>query len=131
METNLYFNGTNFSAGSAQYFAAQGSTTSWTYNNANLSFTTDHRYDVTAQATDIAGNIGATTRRFVYDISKPTSTVTSPATGYDTNWVTVSGTANDTVGSPANPAGISTSAVQLAVKQTDNNWWNGTNFRRD
>src|SRR5205823_2023050 len=119
-----YFNGTTFTTGGPSFLPAQGSTTSWTYNNASLSFTNDHRYDFIAKVTDVAGNSSSTTYRFVYDITKPTSSVTSPVGGFNTSWSSVSGTASDRVSTPANPAGISASSVQLAIKDLSANWWN-------
>src|SRR6185437_16075696 len=73
-----YFDGSGFNSGSAVLLPAQGTVGNWTYNNSSLSFTNDHRYDVTAKATDNAGNSATATNRFTYDLSKPTSTISTP-----------------------------------------------------
>src|SRR5439155_19301162 len=65
---------------------------------------------------------------FVYDVQKPTSSITSPAPGYITSWTSVSGLANDQIGSPANPAGIYSSSVTVAIQKVGSNWWNGASF---
>src|SRR5262249_18953533 len=65
----------------------------------------------------------------IYDLSKPTSTVTSPNGSYFKSLVSVSGSATDNLGNIYNnPSMISTSGVQLAMKSVSSNWWNGTNF---
>ena len=93
--------------------------------NANLNFTGDRQYDVTARATDNASNTSSTTVRFTYDVQIPTSAITSPVGGFNTGWTTVSGNTNDPL---TNPSGVPPAGVQLAVKDTSNNWWNGANF---
>ena len=97
VETGFTFNGSTYAAGST-FLAAQGSPANWTYNNAALFFLTDHRYDVTAQATDNAGNVATLTNRFIYDVAKPTTTVTSPSGIYITALPAIAGSATDNLG---------------------------------
>ena len=67
--------------------------TSWTYPMSGTSLSDGHAYQVQARATDAVGNVsawlpsgtGLSGYYFVYDISAPTSTVTSPATDLTTN----------------------------------------------
>src|SRR6185437_1448383 len=121
---NKYFNGTIFTTGGPYYLSAQGTPGSWTYNNANLSFLNDHRYNVTAAATDFALNVSSSTSQFVYDVQAPTSSVVSPAPGYVTSWTLITGSATDHV------SGVPATGVQVAVKSLfgAGGWWNGTNF---
>src|SRR6185312_5654847 len=100
-----YFDGSGFNSGSAVLLPAQGTVGNWTYNNSSLSFTNDHRYDVTAKATDNAGNSATATNRFTYDLSKPTSTISTPQAPYMTSLTSIAGTATDNLGSVfTNPA---------------------------
>ena len=106
---------------------AQGTPNNWTFNNANLFFVNDHRYDITATATDNAGNKNSTTNRFVYDVAKPTSTISTPIAPYFVSLSNISGNATDNPGgiTYSNPSKISTSSVQVAVKLVGGSWWNG------
>src|SRR5262249_21120660 len=76
-----YFNGTTFAGGGPYFKGAQGSTSSWTYNNANISLTNDHYYLLIASATDFGGNISSTSVFFYYDVNLPTTTITYPYNG--------------------------------------------------
>src|SRR6185436_5509854 len=82
----------------------------------------------TATGTDNAGNSASANATFVYDLQKPTSTVTSPATLYITTWTTISGRANDQINGPTNPAGLAATGVAVGIKQVGGNWWNGVGF---
>src|SRR5262249_25154043 len=107
---------------------AGGTPANWTYNASGLFFMNDHRYDVAVKATDNAGNFVTVTNRFVYDVNKPTSTIIGPSGLYFTNLNISSGSATDNLGSAFNnPAGLSTSSVQFAVRQVGANWWSGSN----
>ena len=123
-----YYNGNSWVT-SVVSFPAQGTVNVWTYNSATLTFVNDHQYQLTAAATDNAGNTGSINANFVYDVQAPTSTITSPVPPYMTALNTITGTANDNPGGAlTNPSGISTSAISVAIKQIGFNWWNGTNF---
>ncbi|MDR3663263.1 MAG: Ig-like domain-containing protein, partial [Mycobacterium sp.] len=63
--TNEWWNGSSFAASSADYISTTG-TTSWSYGLAASSLTTSDTYNVTAQATDAAGNVGSATSAFTY-----------------------------------------------------------------
>ena len=121
-----YFTGSTYTGGGPFFLAAQGTVSNWTFNNAALSFINDHRYDVTAKATDAAGNSTTVTHRFVYDVIKPTSTITLPSGSYFTALPNVNGSATDNPGGSTynNAAGISTFGVQLAVRKVGGSWWN-------
>src|SRR5262249_45567959 len=87
-------------------------------------------YQLTATATDNANNPTSTSLTFVYDTQKTSSSVTSPAGGsYVTSLTSLSGKANDQIGSPTNPSGIAAGGVSVAIEQLTGNgsWWNGTN----
>src|SRR5207249_4846368 len=49
---NYLTSGGTFGSGSLVKLGAQGSTTSWNYNNAALTLTNDHQYTVSAYALD-------------------------------------------------------------------------------
>ena len=117
-----YFNGASF-VGGVSTVAAQGAVNAWTYNNASLVLTHDHRYTLVAKALDNAGNTGtSSTVQFVYDVKARTSAVTSPTAGFTNNWTAISGTAADNVG--VHPSGIPTTGVQVAVESLANSkWW--------
>ena len=121
-----WFNGSTYTAGGPFFLPAQGTPTNWTFNNVSLFFKNDHRYDVTAKAVDNAGNSNTTTNRFVYDVIPPTSTIAVPAIPYFTSLPTISGSVTDNPGGITynNPAGVSTSGVQMAVRKVGSNWWN-------
>ena len=75
-----YFNGTTWTTSGGPFpLAAQGTVSNWTFNNANFVFVTDHRYNVTATATDAANNATPVTHQFIYDVSKPASSFTTPS----------------------------------------------------
>ena len=113
-----YYNGSSWQNGSAS-FAAQNSVANWTYNNSALSFVNDHQYQLTATALDSSGVSGNTSFTFVYDVQAPTSTITAPAPGYFTAapLATISGKANDKIGSPNHPSGLAATAVSVAIQQ--------------
>ena len=127
-----YFNGTTF-VGSVSTVAAQGAVNAWTYNNANVAFTGDHRYTFIAKALDNAGNSGtSSTIQFYYDIQAPTTTITSPASGFTHTWASISGTASDKVGAPTYPSGVVSTGVQVAVESlASSKWWSGTDLAFD
>src|SRR5439155_10400425 len=111
-------------------FPAQGPVATWSYNNVALTFVNDHQYQLTATATDNSQVSGSANFTFVYDVQKPTTSVTSPAPGFFTAapLTTISGKANDQIGSPASPSGISASSVSVAIQQMGGSWWNGASF---
>ena len=122
-----YYNGSSWQNGSAS-FAAQNSVANWTYNNSALSFVNDHQYQLTATALDSSGVSGNTSFTFVYDVQAPTSTITAPAPGYFTAapLATISGKANDKIGSPNHPSGLAATAVSVAIQQVGGSWWDGS-----
>ena len=95
-----WFNGSGstYAVSGPFFLPAQGTVNNWTFNNASLFFKNDHRYDVTAKATDNAGNFNTVTNRFVYDIVPPTSTIAVPAIPYFTTLPTISGSVTDNLG---------------------------------
>src|ERR1019366_9314376 len=124
-----YYNGLSWVSGGTS-FPAQGTVANWSFNNASLSFVNDHQYQLTAVATDNSAVTATTNFTFVYDVQKPTSSITSPLPGYltTTPLTTISGKANDQIGSPTNPSGIFASSVAVAIQQVGGNWWNGASF---
>ena len=81
---------------------------------------------VKARTADQSGKTNITSYiTFYYDLTKPTSTVTSPANGsYIGTLADITGTALD---SPPNASGVS--GVQIAMRRgTDNKWWNGADW---
>ena len=124
-----YFNGNTYAGGGPFYLPAQGTVNLWTFNNANLYFVNDHRYDISAKATDIAGNSAMATHQIFYDVKPATSVITTPAPPYMNGLATIAGTATDNPGNIyTNPSKLSTGAVSIAIKQTGSNWWNGSDF---
>src|SRR5207302_9604703 len=113
-----YFNGSAWQNGSTS-FAAQGTVGSWSFNSASLSFVNDRQYQLTATATDNSQVANAASSIFVYDVQKPTSSITSPAPGYVTAnpLTTLSGKANDQINNPTFPSGLASTAVGLAIQQ--------------
>src|SRR6185436_7751781 len=84
-------------------------------------------YQLTALATDRAGNPNTAIAQFVFDTAKPTSTITSPANGaFLKTWISISGKTNDAAA--AHPAGVPTNGVGVAVKEIGTGWWNGSDF---
>src|SRR5439155_20730293 len=124
-----YYNGISWVSGAAS-FPAQGTVNHWSFNIAALTFVNDHQYQLTATATDNSGKSGSANSTFVYDVQKPTSSITSPVPPYMTALNTITGSATDNPGgiTYTYPSNISTSAVTIAVKQIGSNWWNGSNF---
>jgi hypothetical protein len=126
-----YFTGSAWQNGSTS-FPAQGTVSNWNFNSSALSLVNDHQYQLTASALDNSGKTGSATFSFVYDVQKPTSTVASPVPGYFTAapLATISGKANDQVGNPANPSGLASNAVSIAVESLAGAgaWWNGATF---
>src|SRR5205823_3092855 len=122
-----YYTGTAWQNG-ATTFPAQGPVTPWTFANAGLIFVNDRQYRLTATARDSAGNTTPASVAFVYDIQKPTSSVTSPNTVFISTWTSISGKASDQPGSPLHPSGIAATGVSVAVQVFGGNWWDGASF---
>ena len=112
------------------FLPAQGNTGNWTFNNASLFFKNDHRYDITAKATDNAGNSNTITNRFCLrcrgtDIDHDAV----PAIPYfhvaarrfqDPSRITRAEAFT------AIPRASRHPACKVAVKLVGGNWWNGT-----
>jgi DUF2075 family protein len=115
---NRYWNGTIWTA-AVSWDAAAG-TTAWTYNMPGL--TSGRRYEVTAKATDNAGNSATHgPYTFDYDDVEPTVTITTPdlATEYYQTMNTFIGTAND------DASGVAKVEVKLQ-RIGDGKWWDNT-----
>jgi len=100
-----YFNGSTYAAGGPFFLGAQGSVNNWTYNNASMFFLNDHRYDITAKATDNSGISASVTNRFVYDVKAATAIVSTPTPLYFTSLPTISGSVTDNPGNIYNKPG--------------------------
>ena len=124
-----YYNGSSWVTG-ATTFPAQGTAGSWTFNNAALTFVNDHKYQLTATATDNSHLSAAASFTFVYDVVPPTSTISSPASPYMTALNIVNGIVTDNPNGTTfnDAAGVSTSGVTVAVQLIGGKWWNGTDF---
>jgi hypothetical protein len=128
-KTDVWWDGTSFSATSQTFVTATGDTT-WMLTLAAQSLIPADTYTVVAQATDSAKNVGtSSTVSFTYSIptAPPTVVVTYPvdATTYGPNWTgTITGT-----GSPNSGPGTTITSTQVAVEDTTTKqWWNGTSF---
>ena len=76
------FDGSSFSA-CPQWLPAQGTVGAWNFEDNNLLFTNDHRYNISAKAIDFAGNESVISLNTVdYDVEKPTASITYPQAGY-------------------------------------------------
>jgi large repetitive protein len=121
--TGLWWTGTSFTASSASYQAAVGTST-WTYAFPAANLTTGDGYAVTSQASDNAGNVGTSSvSSFTYSTTTVTVSVSYPVAGttYGANW---SGTISGTASSP-NPI----TSAQVAIENTTTGlWWNGASF---
>lgn len=121
--TAKWWSGSAFTASSATYVAATG-TTSWTYPLATSKLVSGDSYSVTAQATDNVGNVGTSSAStFTYSTAAVTAAVTYPvkSTTYGGDWT---GTIVGTASSPN-----TVSLVQVAIENTTTGtWWNGTSF---
>jgi hypothetical protein len=102
-----------------------GSITSWTFNSAALVLENDDQYQLTAKATDAAGNSNvSTTITFNYDIERPTSSVTSPRAGYATSLTSIAGTATDErFGVRTFEAKLGTYTVGVAIYEQQSDRW--------
>ncbi len=122
-----WWNGASFTPTLQTFVPVTSGTTSWSLTFAATNLTSGHAYSVTGQATDGAGNIGASspTTTFTYDTSAPSVAVTYPvaSTTYGANWTgTITGTAGSNTSS-----GLS--SVTVAVENTTTTkWWTGTSF---
>ena len=127
--TNRYWTGTGYTSTTERWFVASGTTT-WSYALASTSFPGAGSYSVRVRATDNAGNVSSiTTMTFVYDNTKPSSTVTFPvatASYTTTSWNAgcpapgMCGTASDAV------AGVQ--KVEISIRRGSASYWNGTSF---
>ena len=80
---NLWFNGTSFveTGGAVTWLGVNGGTLSnWEYNDTDLTFINNRRYEVRSRSQDNAGNwsVGTTSITFIYDVVKPTTTIKLP-----------------------------------------------------
>src|SRR5258706_7420561 len=89
-------------------------------------------------AVDTAGNGNAAwtsdDNSVVYDITRPTSTITFPtATDYNTASFNAgcSTPAGDICGSAADTGGAGLDKVEISIQQGSGNYWDGTSFGRD
>jgi len=126
--TGLCFNGTGFSAVCPYWLDYNGGTlANWTYNNSNLVFSNDRRYQISAKAYDIAGNSGPTASVTIkYDVEIPTSTINWPKPGYVVSFSSITGTATDErYGSRTYEAKLGTYTVKVALQRitAPSGWW--------
>ena len=121
---SLYWNGSNSIWQSGAFFNTASNPTNWTYGFAAANLTNGHSYSVTGQATDNAGNVGAsTTTTFTYDTTAPSVAITYPAnnTTYGANWTgAMTGT------STANASGSTVSTVKVSIQQGSGSCWTGS-----
>ncbi|MEK6543623.1 MAG: hypothetical protein AABZ44_04220, partial [Elusimicrobiota bacterium] len=84
----------------------------------------DYVYEVKARAVDQEGKANSTAYiSFIYDISKPTSSVRAPVNGSFLKTLTqITGTASDLNANASDIGG-----VQFALKGPDNKWWTAAN----
>jgi acid phosphatase family membrane protein YuiD len=125
-----YWNGTSFSSATEQLIAATG-TTSWTFLFPPGNFPASGSYVIRAVATDDAGNAGADSKTFTFDVDNPTATITFPVAGafynkagYEAGCSTVGG---DFCGSAAD-VGSSVANVKVSLRRGAGNYWNGADF---
>jgi hypothetical protein len=125
-----YFNGTAFAAGGPFYLGINGGTpANWTFTPGPLPLVNDHRYQVDARATDVAGNVtAATSVTFFYDAEIPTATVTSLSGAYVRSLSSVSGTATDErFGARSFESKLGTGTVGIAIFEGASlRWWDGS-----
>ncbi len=128
-KTDVWWDGSSFSASSQTFVGATGDTT-WMFTLAAQSLIPADTYTVVAQATDSAENVGtSSTVSFTYTIptAPPTVVVTYPvdATTYGPNWTgTIAGTA-----SPNSGPGSTITSTEVAVEDTTTKqWWSGSSF---
>src|SRR6185295_6320873 len=106
---------------------------SWTNWYSTISFTTDRRYQIEAQATDVAGNNSSITLAdFTLDQNVPVSSAAFPvngsfvqsiSTGTNPIWGTFAETGSVNKGSVSTV----TIAIQELGSPSFGNWWNGIN----
>jgi phenylpyruvate tautomerase PptA (4-oxalocrotonate tautomerase family) len=128
-KTDVWWDGTSFSASTQTFVAATGTTT-WMLSLAAQSLVPGDTYTVVAQATDSLGNLGtSSTVSFTYIIptAPPTVVVTYPVDGttYGPNWTgTITGTASFNSG-----PGSTIKGTRVAIEDTSTKlWWSGSSF---
>ncbi|UCD07526.1 MAG: hypothetical protein JSW41_00930, partial [Candidatus Aenigmatarchaeota archaeon] len=129
-ETQGWYNGNDFTGGTAQYFTTQasdgyfgGTSENWQIDVSTWGFVTDNKYLIRSKATDISNReqSSPTERTFTYDTEDPQSVVTSPA---DDSIVTASPEIKGTA-SENGPGEVS--KVEVAIMRVvDDVYWDNT-----
>ncbi len=127
--TKQWWNGSSFGSGSQSFIAATGKTT-WLLGFPALNLTSGVTYDVIAQATDSAGNVGTSSPvSFTYCVrtAPPSVAITNPVNNatYGANWLgEITGTA-----SPNSGVGTTITGVAVAIQNLNTGkWWTSTGF---
>ena len=125
--TDVYFDGTGFTAAAPVYATATG-TAAWSYGFPAASFPADDVYQFLVRATDLAGNPTVVPVNVTIDNAAPVPAVVAPAAGALVNAATfeaagkrVSGTAADATSGPVR--------TEVSVWRVGTNfYWNGSDF---
>ena len=127
VKTSKWWNGSSFSASSATFNKATGTTT-WFLTLAAKNLTSGVTYGVIAEATDSLGDVGtSSTVNFTYLIktAPPRVTITYPVNNSTCgrNW------AGEIAGTALAGTGASISKTAVAIEDLETSlWWNGSSF---